>query len=141
RRRAWRRVATAVWDSHAHDEHSHTHEHEHDHDHEHHSHHSHDQGHTHDHDHDHTHDHEDPAVPHKHGPFGREHTHLLSDGQEVTMGTLLALGFTGGIIPCPSAVTVLLAAAGSRHEDLGIVLILAFSVGLAAVLTGIGLLV
>ena len=56
------------------------------------------------------------------------------------MGNLLALGISGGIIPCPSALVVLLVAVASHRVALGLVLILAFSVGLAAVLTGIGLL-
>lgn len=95
---------------------------------------------THRHIHDHEHGHEDAGVPHKHGPFGRPHTHLPAEGQKATIGNLLVLGITGGIIPCPSALVVLLVAIASGQVALGLLLILAFSFGLAAVLMAIGLL-
>ncbi len=88
------------------------------------------------------HDHEDlhdPTVPHTHGAFSRPHTHVAADGQKVTMGNLLSLGIMGGIIPCPSALIVLLGAVAYHKVGLGLLLILAFSLGLAAVLTAIGL--
>lgn len=127
--------------------HSHEATHDHDHAHEHHyhshgdehHHHDHDDSHDHSHDHDHDHTH-DPSVPHKHGLFSRPHTHVPTDGSQVKLGNLLALGISGGIIPCPSALVVLLVAVASHRVALGLVLILAFSFGLAAVLTGIGLL-
>jgi ABC-type nickel/cobalt efflux system permease component RcnA len=53
---------------------------------------------------------------------------------------MLALGITSGIIPCPSALIVLLGAIAYHKVSLGLLLILAFSLGLAVVLTGIGLL-
>ena len=147
RQRVWRRAhATASADlvhshaGHAHSHDSHTHDHDHDHEHT----HSHDLGHDHDHQHtdDHTHDNDhDASVPHKHGLFGRTHTHLPGDSEKVTMGNLLTLGIAGGIIPCPSALVVLFAAVAFHKIALGLTLIVAFSVGLAAVLTGIGLLV
>ncbi|MDQ6694787.1 MAG: hypothetical protein M3014_10285 [Chloroflexota bacterium] len=96
--------------------------------------------HEHGHDHAHTHSHDAALVPHKHGPFGRPHTHLPADGQKITAGNLLALGISGGIIPCPSALVVLLVAVASHRVELGLALIVAFSFGLAAVLTGIGIL-
>ncbi len=111
-------------DSHGRDEHVHNHDH--------------------DHDHSHTHGHEhndvDASTPHKHGPFGRNHTHLPTDGQQVTLWNLLALGIMGGIIPCPSALVVLMVAVASHKIALGLLLILTFSLGLAVVLTVIGLL-
>lgn len=140
--RALRRASVPVPHVHAHDDHTHDHDHPHEHDGHVHSHHEHDHDHEHSHDHahDHTHDHEDdPSKPHKHGLFGREHTHLPPEGTKVTFGNLLALGIAGGIIPCPSAVLVLLVAVGSKHIDLGLPLLLAFSLGLAGVLTLIGL--
>jgi ABC-type nickel/cobalt efflux system permease component RcnA len=142
--RYWQRSrATTLAVAHTHDGHTHTHDHAADHDHPHdHDHdlaHAHDHSHDHDHDHDHEHDH-DPAVPHSHGPFSRPHTHLPANGQPVTIGSLLALGISGGIIPCPSALVVLLASIRLARVDLGLLLILAFSLGLAVVLTGIGLL-
>ena len=89
-------------------------------------------------DHDHT-DLHDPTVPHSHGAFSRPHTHAPADGQKVGIGNLLSLGIMGGIIPCPSALIVLLGAVAYHQVGLGLLLILAFSLGLAAVLTGIGL--
>lgn len=89
--------------------------------------------HDHDHDHDHHHDHH-----HDHG-HGHHHHHHHHD-QPITWRGLLALGVSGGLLPCPSALVVLLAAVAVHRVALGMLLILAFSLGLAAVLSGIGLL-
>ncbi len=102
-------------------------------------------GHTHDdHDHDHTHSHDD-AGEHSHGAHthshgGRAHSHDVPDGP-ITMKTLVALGISGGIVPCPEALVVLLAAVKLHRIGYGMVLITAFSVGLAAALIAIGMLV
>jgi ABC-type nickel/cobalt efflux system permease component RcnA len=122
---------SASADAHVH-HHDHTHPHDHDHDHS----HVHDYSHEH-----HTHSHGDVDVSHSHGPFGKPHSHLPADGQKVSMRGLLALGITGGIIPCPTALVVLLAAIAYHRVALGLAWILSFSLGLAAVLTGLGLLV
>jgi ABC-type nickel/cobalt efflux system permease component RcnA len=53
---------------------------------------------------------------------------------------LLAVGISGGLLPCPSALVVLLAAISLHRVGYGLVLIVAFSIGLAATITGIGLL-
>src|SRR5262249_54962792 len=53
--------------------------------------------------------------------------------------SLVALGVSGGILPCPSALVVMLGAIALGRTAFGLGLILAFSVGLATVLTGIGL--
>jgi nickel/cobalt exporter len=94
---------------------------------------------------DHSHDHGEPSVAahdhdHEHGPH--THTHLPpgSDGQPVSWRGLLALGISGGLLPCPSALVVLLSAIALHRVALGMLLIVAFSIGLAGVLTGIGLL-
>ena len=108
-------------------DHDHGHEHEHDHDHEH--------GHGHEHGHAHDHDH-----GHDHGPHGHSHMPPGADGQPVTWRGLLALGISGGLLPCPSALVVLLSAIALGRVAFGMLLIVAFSVGLAGVLTGIGLL-
>jgi ABC-type nickel/cobalt efflux system permease component RcnA len=84
------------------------------------------------------HEHED-GIAHSHGPFG-SHTHSHSLPQAVTWRNLIALGVSGGLLPCPSALIVMLSAIALQRVGFGIVLILAFSLGLAAVLTGIGLL-
>jgi len=103
----------------------HRHDHNHDHPHLHDHHHLHGQG------HDHRHSYE----PHpRHGDHGH-------DGSgNVPYGTLLTLGVTGGMIPCPGALVVLLGAVALQRIAFGLLLIVAFSVGLAAVLVGVGLL-
>jgi ABC-type nickel/cobalt efflux system permease component RcnA len=97
--------------------------------------------HSHDgHDHNHDHHHEiDPGQPHSHG--GRVHSHLPpgADGAPITWKSLLALGVSGGILPCPSALVVLLAAISLNRVGYGLLLVLAFRAGLAGVLTGVGL--
>jgi len=52
---------------------------------------------------------------------------------------LVALGVSGGLLPCPSALVVMLGAIALGRTLFGLALIVAFSAGLAAVLTGIGL--
>ena len=58
----------------------------------------------------------------------------------VSLRQLLLLGITGGMVPCPAALVVLLSAVALHRLEFGLFLIVAFSVGLAAVLIGIGLL-
>ena len=60
--------------------------------------------------------------------------------EKVSYRALLALGVTGGMVPCPAALVVLLSAVALRRVGFGLFLILAFSVGLAAVLIAVGLL-
>jgi len=112
----------------------HTHDHAHDH------HHDHDHPHDHDHhhDHDHIHDHEDT---HDHGHH-HTHSHLPpgADGAAVTWRSLLALGVSGGLLPCPAALVLLLTAISIGRSGFGILLVIAFSIGLAAVLTSVGML-
>ena len=91
-------------------------------------HHSHDHPHPHDHHHDEGHDHSG----HSHLPPG-------VDGSPVTWRSLLLLGISGGIVPCPSALVVLLGAIALNRIGFGLVLVLAFSLGLAGALTTIGL--
>lgn len=92
------------------------------------------------------HDHDanfDPTVPHSHGPGSKPHTHAPATTSEgkISMKGLLTLGITGGIIPCPTALVVLLAAVAYHRVALGLAWIFAFSLGLAAVLTALGLMV
>jgi ABC-type nickel/cobalt efflux system permease component RcnA len=63
-----------------------------------------------------------------------------SSAQSVSLTQLFTLGITGGIIPCPAALIVLLSAFALHRVGLGFFLIVAFSVGLAAVLIGFGML-
>ena len=82
------------------------------------AHHDHDHGHGHGHDHHHHHVHHDDA--------------LTSKG-------ILGVGVAAGLLPCPSALVVLLSAIALHRVGLGLALIVAFSVGLAATITAIGL--
>jgi nickel/cobalt exporter len=82
----------------------------------HHGHHHHGHGHHHEHGHDHHHDHDA----------------LTSKG-------ILGVGIAAGLLPCPSALVVLLSAIALHRVALGLALIVAFSVGLAATITAIGL--
>jgi ABC-type nickel/cobalt efflux system permease component RcnA len=77
--------------------------------------------------------------PHDHGWHGHGHAHLPA-GERVSIRELFTLGIIGGIIPCPAALVVLLSALSLGRIGFGLLLIAAFSVGLAAVLVGIGLL-
>ena len=58
---------------------------------------------------------------------------------ELSSRSLVAVGVSGGLLPCPSALVVLLAAISLHRVAFGLVLIVAFSAGLALTITGIGL--
>jgi len=70
---------------------------------------------------------------------GHEHHHH-DHGDHVSGRSLVAVGVSGGLLPCPSALVVLLAAISLHRVAFGLVLILAFSLGLALSITGVGLL-
>jgi nickel/cobalt transporter (NicO) family protein len=65
----------------------------------------------------------------------RHHHHHHHDHAH---GSILALGASAGLIPCPTALVVLLGAISQHRVGLGLVLIVAFSAGLATTLTGLG---
>ncbi|MDH6433117.1 nickel/cobalt exporter [Streptomyces sp. SAI-144] len=96
--------------------------------------HPHGHGHTHAHDHhDHPHPHPHPhTVEHTHGGF--THTHAVAP---TLRGTIL-LGFAGGLVPSPSAVVVLVGAAALGQAWFGLLLVVAYGVGLALTLTAAG---
>ncbi len=96
--------------------------------------HSHDDGHEHVHAHAQEHDH---AHTHTHGHDDGHGHHHMPD--EITWRGVFAMGASAGLIPCPSALVVLLAAVSQNELALGLLLIVAFSVGLAGTLTGLGL--
>ena len=83
------------------------------------------------------HAHNDFAGMHDHGD-GRAHTH--APPQNVSWRNLLALGVSGGLLPCPSALVVMLSAIALQRVAFGLLLILVFSTGLAGVLIAIGIL-
>ena len=80
--------------------------------------------------HEHTH-------PHHRHEDGHVHSHVPEG--DVTLTSLAALGVSGGLVPCPSALVLLLSSVALGRVGLGLVLLVAFSAGLAAVLTAIGL--
>ena len=126
--------------------HGHDHHHDHAHDHDHHpvSGQVHDHHHHHDHDveHHHRHDHPDGVFVHTHTHNGHTHSHAIpSTPGRVTLGSLIALGASGGLVPCPSALVLLLSAIALGHTALGLFLLAGFSAGLALVLMVIGALV
>jgi ABC-type nickel/cobalt efflux system permease component RcnA len=92
--------------------------------------------HVHVHGHDHGHNHT-VGHPHTHGHHTPHHQH---PAVVVSRRELLALGVTGGIVPCPAALVVLLSALSLHRVGFGLLLIVAFSIGLAAVLIVIGIL-
>ena len=112
---------------HSHEEEHHGH-HDHSHEEEHHGHHdhSHEEEHHGHHDHDHEEEH---------------HSHSHEIPSKVTLGSLLTLGISGGIVPCPGALVILLLAVALHRIAFGLLLLVAFSVGLAAILIAIGVLI
>jgi ABC-type nickel/cobalt efflux system permease component RcnA len=91
--------------------------------------------HHHHHHHHHGHHHHDDHGHHHHG-----HGHHHHEPPVGGIRGLVAVGISGGLLPCPTALVVLLAAISLHRVGFGLLLIVAFSVGLAAVISGIGLL-
>jgi len=69
----------------------------------------------------------------------RAHHHHHHHEHDTSLRSLFAVGVSGGLLPCPSALVVLLAAISLHRVAFGLLLILAFSAGLALSITGIGL--
>jgi len=82
--------------------------------------------------------HRHPHAPHDHHAHG-PHDHAHEPAPRPSRRSLLALGASAGIIPCPSALVVLLGAVAQHRIGLGLVLIVAFSAGLAATLSALGI--
>jgi ABC-type nickel/cobalt efflux system permease component RcnA len=118
------------------------HHHQHDHAHVHaHNHGPHDHRHTHEH-HHHEHHHQHNHEHHHHGAFTHTHdghTHTHAPEGDISVRSLIALGASGGLVPCPSALILLLTAISLGRAGLGLILLCAFSAGLAIVLTGTGM--
>ena len=96
------------------------------------------------HDHDHPHDpeaspaHAEPvAGEHSHG--GIRHSHLPPAGTTLSWRGLFVLGLAGGLIPSTSALLILLGSIAAGRPAFGLVLVVAFGLGMAAVMTGVGL--
>ncbi len=91
------------------------------------------------HHHHHHHHHHGDGHAHSHTHDGHTHSHVPEG--EITMGSLIALGASGGLVPCPSALVLLLSAISLGRTGLGMLLLVGFSMGLATVLMGMGVLV
>jgi nickel/cobalt transporter (NicO) family protein len=89
---------------------------------------------------DHTHDDIKSRELHTHSHGGKAHSHVPPSGDKVSWKNLLALGVSGGLLPCPEALMVLLITIAAHRVLFGLLLIVSFSTGLAAVLVGFGLL-
>ena len=89
----------------------------------------------------HAHAHHDETIHHHAHPSPHEASQAQSPVEEtISCGALLALGVTGGMVPCPAALVVLLSTIALQRVGFGLLLIVAFSVGLASVLITLGLL-
>jgi len=126
-----------------------SHHHHHGHDHHHGHHHGHDHHHDHDHDHHHHHHAEDAALDRvlevSDGGYEDAHERQHAEdirrrfsGRTVTTGQIVMFGITGGLIPCPGAITVLLLCLQLKRVVLGSVLVLGFSIGLAITMVASG---
>lgn len=110
RRRRTARVRAALLPSHRHEDHGHEHEEGHDHDH---------------------------GLEHSHGLI--THSHAPAPGSTITWRSLFVLGLAGGLIPSTSALLILLSSIAAGRPAFGVVLVVAFGLGMAAVMSGIGL--
>ncbi len=112
---------------------------------------AHERGDEHDHAHEHDHAEAQGSVPgdgdahdlepaagtHSHG--GGTHSHLPAAGATITWRGLFALGLAGGLIPSTSALLILLGSIAAGRPAFGFVLVVAFGLGMALVMGGIGL--
>jgi nickel/cobalt transporter (NicO) family protein len=87
-------------------------------------------------DHSHNNDHHHNNYNHNH-----DHSHDDHPWQKIgaTAGDIVWFGFSGGLLPCPSAIAVLLVCIQIKQFTLGVAMVAAFSIGLALTLVGIGI--
>ena len=103
--------------------------------------------HGHEHPHADAHGHEHPHAdgtgvdpsPGEHSHGGVRHSHLPAGGSTLTWRGLFVLGLAGGLIPSTSALLILLGSIAAGRPAFGLVLVVAFGLGMAAVMTGVGL--
>src|SRR4029453_11941725 len=98
---------------------------------------------SHDHSHEHVHSahsHGDHEHTHSHG--GHTHRPLPpgANGSKAGMRSLVALGVSGGLVPCPAALVLLLSAISLGRLGFGMELVVVFRMGLGVELQGFGLL-
>lgn len=99
----------------------------------------------HEHGHEHGHDHGHQGLDVSTGEFQDAHQRAHAedirrrfDGRQVTTGQIILFGLTGGLIPCPAAITILLLCLQLQQFSLGATLVLCFSIGLAVVMVSVG---
>jgi len=88
---------------------------------------------------DHHHDDEQHSHDHGHDHHDHDHHHHHHHHESLTSRGILGVGVAAGLLPCPSALVVLLSAIAVHRVGFGFALIAAFSLGLAATITAIGL--
>ena len=76
---------------------------------------------------------------HHHGPGGHSHLVEGNDGNPPTYWNIFWLGVSGGIVPCPAALIVLLLAISLGRLPVGMLMLTSFSIGLAGVLVAVGI--
>ena len=96
---------------------------------------AHDHAHGHDHPHGHDHDDEDDD---EHARQHAEEIRRRFDGREVTTPQIVLFGLTGGLMPCPAALSILLICLQLKEFTLGFSIVAGFSLGLALTLVSVG---
>lgn len=140
RARREQQAAQHYHDDHSHHHHHHGHHHDHDH--------GHDDGHDHHHDH-----HHEPSDGEVHelelATGGYVDAHEAAHAEDirrrfanarVTTGQIVVFGLTGGLVPCPGAITVLMLCLQLNRLALGATLVVSFSIGLALTMVASGVL-
>jgi nickel/cobalt exporter len=102
--------------------------------------HVHEHGHIHHvHPHPHSHAHGADGHTHEHDDLEHARAHAIPGSAPLKFGATVFAAMSGGVAPCPAALVVLLAAVALNQVLYGIFVIVAFSFGLAATLTGLGI--
>jgi nickel/cobalt transporter (NicO) family protein len=92
---------------------------------------------SHTHDHGHDHDHADDSDAHA-AAHGKDIETRFAGRRDVSPGEIIWFGFTGGLLPCPAAIAVLLVCLQLKKYGLGVAMVAAFSLGLAVTMVAIG---
>ena len=100
--------------------------------------HPHDHAHPHSADEGHSAEHAHADEEHSHG--GMRHRHVPAAGATITWRSLFVLGLAGGLVPSTNALLILLGTIAAGRPAWGVVLVVAFGLGMAAVMGGVGLL-
>lgn len=87
----------------------------------------------------HEHHHQVPAHDHHHGGGKEGHVHVIPGSGPIDFRAAVVAAMSGGVAPCPAAIVVMLASLRLHQLGYGMLLIVIFSMGLAAVLTALGL--